>query len=273
MSYRNKKRLILACITMMFCALFYWVNMTFIHDMLSPLYFSGWSLLSITLLLIAFNLRKKLSFIPIGSAYFWAQLHIYFGFLMGFIFLLHIDYAIPNGFLELSLATIFIITFISGIFGLILSRWLPRIMRQHSETVIYERIPSLKSRLIAEAENGFQESIKNDSEKVLLDFYSDAALPFLHNTNSHWSHLWNSRKEYVNWNNKLDALRHFLNETEIASLESLKQLIYQKISLDTQYVGRSLLRNWLLVHIPLSYCLLLLALLHLVLVYGFAEAV
>ena len=42
-------------------------------------YISGWAMLALMLLLAAYNVRKKLSVIPLFSSSAWLQVHVYAG--------------------------------------------------------------------------------------------------------------------------------------------------------------------------------------------------
>ena len=57
-------------------------------------FLSGWILFASVLILTAYNARKKITMLPIGSAASWLQVHIYLGLLSVLLFLLHI---IPGG--------------------------------------------------------------------------------------------------------------------------------------------------------------------------------
>ena len=71
--------------------------------------------MGLVVFLAAFNWRKKLSVLPIGTAAFWLQLHIYAGFFTIFVFVAHIGYRWPNGSFESALAAVFTIVATSGV--------------------------------------------------------------------------------------------------------------------------------------------------------------
>ena len=86
---------------------------------------TGLLLFFLVLALTLFNGRKKLPFLPLVKAATWLQIHLYAGWFSLFVFLLHIHFRIPRGPFEVTLALIFCVVILSGIFGLFISRALP----------------------------------------------------------------------------------------------------------------------------------------------------
>ena len=68
---------------------------------------------------------------------------------------------------------------------------------------------------------------------------------------------------------EIHAQLRYLDEAESEYLAKIEDLVAQKDGLDYQYAHQSLLKYWLFVHVPLTYALLVLALLHLILVHAF----
>ena len=60
-----------------------------------------------------------------------------------------------------------------------------------------------------------------------------------------------------------------MSETERGYANQLRELVIRKDDLDFHFWLQATLKGWLFVHVPLSYCLLILSLLHVVLVYAF----
>ncbi len=63
-----------------------------------------------------------------------------------------------------------------------------------------------------------------------------------------------------------------LNDAEMAYVGKLRDLVEHKDQLDYAYAIQSTLKAWLFIHLPATYGLILLALLHLLLVYSFGGA-
>src|SRR5262245_48544938 len=77
-------------------------------------YLTGWVLLAAILFLAAYNARKKISFLPLGSSETWLQAHIYVGYLTFVLFLVHLNYRVPAGWFEIAFATVFGTVMLSG---------------------------------------------------------------------------------------------------------------------------------------------------------------
>ena len=68
-------------------------------------------------------------------------------------------------------------------------------------------------------------------------------------------------------------LRRYLNQQENEYAERLRDLVNKKDELDFHYALNLALKAWLLVHVPASYSLFILAALHVVAVYAFSGGV
>ena len=69
---------------------------------------------------------------------------------------------------------------------------------------------------------------------------------------------------------ELEDLRRFANAAEQEKIEKLAALVRQKDGLDYHRSLQLALKQWLFVHIPLTYGLVVFTLAHLVLVFGFS---
>jgi len=89
-------------------------------------FLTGWALLAGMFGLTIYNARKKLPFLPLGSSETWLQVHIYLGFFTTLLFLIHLNFRVPHGWFEITLAWLFGLVSGSGMVGLFFSRVLPR---------------------------------------------------------------------------------------------------------------------------------------------------
>ena len=85
-------------------------------------------------------------------------------------------------------------------------------------------------------------------------------------------HLLGSSRATFSLLTGLDNMKRYLDDREMAYAERLRQLVESKDKLDYAYALQTVLKVWLFVHIPATYGLILLALLHLLLVYSFGGA-
>lgn len=220
--------------------------------------YSGWLLLALVLGLAFFNVRKKLPFLAVISATAWMQLHIYVGWLAVFVYLLHTGMRWPDGQLESLLALIFFIVAASGAFGLWLSRHLPPRLARSGESLVYERIPLLRHRLLAEVKDTVRKAEHQAQSTTLGDFHLNFLSGYFARRPGLLSPLTGDDREHHRVMTELIALRRFLNASESAVADQLTELVETKRNLDFQLAGQRLLKVWLFVHVPMTYALLVL---------------
>lgn len=237
-----------------------------------PAFLTGWLLLAVVMVLTLYNSRKKLSMVPIGTAAAWLQWHIYLGLLAVLIFALHIEWSLPNGLLEQILALFFVAVAGSGLFGLYISRRYARMLTRRTEEVVLERIPQIIAQLRAQAEALVLESAVETASSTVADFYGSKLAYYFAAPRNMRLHLQGSRRASFALTTDLKDMTRYLNDQEMIYAEKLRVLVDRKDQLDYAYAIQSILKAWLFVHLPATYGLILLALLHLVLVYSFGGA-
>jgi hypothetical protein len=230
----------------------------------------GWALFAVMVLLTVFNARKKLPFLPLGTAEGWLQLHIYAGFFSVVLFLFHIRFRYPTGWFELILAWLFALVTVSGIVGLLFSRVFPRRMATRGGEVLFDRIPALRRALQEQVEAVAVGAIAETRSATITDFYARDLKEFFDRPPSRWMHWMEVRRPLTTLLNKMDDLNRFLGDQERVTMAKVADLVRQKDCLDYQYSLQWMLRAWLFVHVPLTYSLMLFSLVHVVLVYAFA---
>lgn len=230
---------------------------------------SGWGLLTACLLLTSFNLRKKLSFLPLGAASTWLQLHAWLGLLSLALFGLHLGLRRPSGLLEGSLAACFLGVGASGVFGLYVTRVFPHRLRTRGEEPIFERIPALRRRIQLRAEELVERAATERRSVAIPDLYLRSLAPFLSGHQHRLGHLMERRGHFQTLEARLADTRRVLGPEDQAILDELAQLVRSKEDLDYHASHQGLLKLWLFVHIPLTWALLPLAALHVVTVLAF----
>jgi len=224
--------------------------------------YSGALLLALMVGLLLFNARKKLPFLPLLKASTWLQVHVYAGWLTVLVYWLHAGLRWPAGRLGLMLAVLFYGAIASGVVGLWLSRWLPPRLARSGESLIYERIPQLRHRLQTEAREAVHLAATEANSTTLADFYLRQLGPYLASEPWWLLALAGDDRRHHRVRAELTELRRYLDPREVPYADQLGDVVEAKRGLDYQLAGQRLLKLWLFVHIPLSYALLILSLVH-----------
>ncbi|HVR36873.1 MAG TPA: hypothetical protein VMS21_13580 [Methylomirabilota bacterium] len=229
---------------------------------------TGWALFAVMVLLTIYNARKKLPFLPLGSSEGWLQIHIYAGLFTVILFLIHLNFRVPTGWFEGTLAWLYGLVTGSGIVGLILTRVLPRRLSTRGGEVLHEKIPILRHNLRRQAEELALGA--GSRSPAIADFYARELHDFFSGSRNFGRHLLESRRPLNALVSELEELRRYLDEKERGTLEELTRLVRQKDGLDYHHALQTTLKLWLFAHLPLTYSLMLFTLLHIVLVFAFS---
>lgn len=242
-----------------------------------PLYrmqvWSGWILFTLIILLLIYNIRKKLTMLPMGRASLWFQCHAYLGMVTTFMFFQHIGFRLPSGQFEIFFSSVFIGTTCTGIIGLILSRIVPKLLTGRGEEVIFERIPILTATLRQKSQSLLTEVASKTKSKVIFDYYHQHLFEYFFEPKNTFFHLIGSSSPWDKMLIKHLTFTRFLNSEESQYADKLLNLMRQKNDLDYHYALQGLLKAWTFLHLPLSFALLILSLLHVTLVYAFIGGV
>jgi len=234
-------------------------------------FLDGWVLIACVLGLAGFNLRKKLSMLPLGPAATWTQMHLYVGYFTVFAFLFHTDFSIPKGVLDWALWALFLTVAVSGVLGAYLSRAVPPKLEQGVERILLERIPGFRAQLAGEVAELAMQSVADETSLTLSNFYADTLHDFMGRPRNLISHIRGSQRPLRRICDDLDKLRRYLDKKGVETLEQIKELVVAKDNLDFNQAHLGLLRLWLFVHIPATYSLVMLVVVHLAAVYAFSS--
>ena len=239
--------------------------------------------------------RKRFPTWRVGRGTFWMRAHLWIGFLSFPFILLHAGFRLGGGPLTRTLMTLFVVVFVSGIFGAILQHFMPKVMTQRvpMET-IYEQIDRVLEQLVQEAglitaDIGAaleQEMIQaEEAEKLapvasgprkgsraavavavadertsgmVTTFFESQLKPFLMSRHSQKHALANPAEAAP----LFQQLRVLVPQTLWPKFDDLENICEEKRQLERQRRLHHFLHGWLLVHIPASYALLILGAIH-----------
>ena len=236
------------------------------------------------------GLRKKIVLWRIGTVQSWLRAHIWLTLLTIPLVMLHTGFRL-GGPMTALLVTLYAIVMVSGIYGLTLQHYLPRLMNERLSTeTVAEQIPFIRAQLCEAAEKMrarlapieaftthlastariaikpvtevFQaaplEAGDPASEAVLVDFIDRQVLPYLRAGDSNRRRLGNPRySEDVFRMVKLRVAAEYSPQ-----IEEIQAWCDQRRMLDVQTRLQHWLHGWLFIHVPLSYLLILMTAWH-----------
>ena len=236
------------------------------------------------------GLRKKIVLWRIGTVQSWLRAHIWLTLLTIPLVMLHTGFRL-GGPMTALLVTLYAIVMVSGIYGLTLQHYLPRLMNERLSTeTVAEQIPFIRAQLCEVAEKMrarlapieaftthlastariaikpvtevFQaaplEAGDPASEAVLVDFIDRQVLPYLRAGDSNRRRLGNPRySEDVFRMVKLRVAAEYSPQ-----IEEIQAWCDQRRMLDVQTRLQHWLHGWLFIHVPLSYLLILMTAWH-----------
>ena len=216
-----------------------------------------------------FSLRKRLPRWAIGTAQGWLKAHIYLGLLSVPLILFHAGFRL-GGPLEQVLMIVFGLIIASGLIGLALQQYLPRVMKSTiaAETA-YDQIPDVCRSLRGTADEAVSsvcgglfespgESAGDDPQIDLRHFYVRQVRPFLASTDGRGFAVGSASRSSA----LFAQIRVRLPESFHEVIDQLSAICHERRHLVVQRRMHHWLHAWLLLHIPLSMTLLVLGLAH-----------
>lgn len=236
-------------------------------------YYSGWLVAGMIVFLLTFYVKKKLSVIPLGSNANWAQWHYYCGFFLVAAFAVHVEFSIPDGYVERILAGLLALVVFVGIMGMIINRLFARRLAYLGEEIIFERIPEHTAKLRERLEQQLFESVEQSKSSTLSNYYVEHLASYFSSNRDVLSHVLGSRQPHLVRLNDLELQMRYLNQREAAFAMQLAGYLEQKNTLDNHYALQGALKYWGVLHAPIGLVLMFMVFVHIVLVYAFRGVV
>ncbi len=263
-----KRRIRYALLTGAICCVLVFCATELEQNLWHSNYFTGYLLLACTLFLSAFNLRKKVTFLPsVGSAAAWMQAHIWVGLSTFVLFGLHIAWRVPSGLFESLLAFLYLLVAGSGVYGLFITRLLPKRLTNVGQEFVFERIPVLRTQVAYEAKQTAMGSLA--ASDVIGRFYLQRLLPYFEKPRRVGYLLFPSSRLKRQLIHELQELQRYLSSDQRRIGQKLSEFVQRKDDLDYHHAMQGRLKLWLFVHIGFTYSLLAISILHVILVHAF----
>ena len=206
--------------------------------------------------------RKKVPVWRLGRAQAWMRGHLWLGLLSLPIIFFHAGFRF-GGPLTSVLMVLVIVVVASGIFGAALQHYMPNRMTVEvpSET-IFEQIQHVRDQLVVGADETIAAAeaaaTAEESAAPLADFYRREMRPFLESRGKRHQLLSNPDRS----RSTFEGLRMLLPLGLQDAAKRLEQVCDEERQLRRQSLLHHWLHGWLMLHIPLSFALLLLGVVH-----------
>lgn len=244
-------------------------------------YLDGWLLTGAMGLQVAFHVRRKMPNLSPAAAASWRQIHIFVGYVIIALFISHSDFSLPDTAFEWVLWLCSAVVLLSGITGTYLS-WAAQAKLRGSDEIVFERIPKRRMELARQAHELVVSSEKKQLalelpvapyKEWILDFYKTQLKSFFQGPRNQLAHVVASQRHMKKLVGEIDDLGRYVDKSGREKLNIIKELVIEKDRLDFAYVQLLLSKSWLLVHVPVTYGLILLIILHIIIVYAYSSGV
>ena len=256
-----------------------WLVRVYGHGLRDPRYLDGWLLAGIMSGQLIFHILRKTSTLSPKSAMRWRKFHILSGYLLCGVFVLHCDVSLPDTVFEWALWAGFVLVTVSGAFGTYLA-WSLRISGRVDQGVGASGLSLRHTELAQQVRAVVAESRPAAATIDLPDLphsawifhlYTDQLRNFFERERSVARHVIGSRRELKHLTDEIENLSRYVDPESQQRLAAIKDLVMEKDRLESARVHLRLTKAWLLVHVPLTYSLVVLTVVHILVVYSFSS--
>lgn len=258
----------------------FWLIWIYGNGLRDARYLDGWLLTGGMSLQLYFHIARKTASLSPKSAVRWRRIHIFLGYLLIALFIFHCDFSLPDTAFEWALWTGFVLVSISGVFGTYLS-WSLQTKGRIDERLTYDRIPTRRAELAQEVHATVAARTDPVAAEValpappydawIMDLYTDHLRNFFQGPRNYASHLIGSQRPLKRLTDEIDTLSPYLDKPSQEKLAVIRSLVVEKDQLDFARVHLGLTRAWLFVHVPVTYALIVLTVLHVLVVYAYSS--
>ena len=257
----------------------FWLVWIYGNGLRDPRFLDGWVLAGGMSLQLSFHIAIKTANLSPKSAARWRKIHILMGYLLIAAFVSHSDFSLPDTGFEWALWVGFVLVTLSGIFGTYLAWSLPA---KHGidERVGYDRIPTRRVELARDIHAAVAKTEPAAAAVALptppydawiMDLYTTHLQDFFQGRRNFTAHLLGSQRPLRRLTDEIDNLSSYVDQQSQEKLAAIKNLLVEKDRLDFARVYLGLTKGWLFVHVPVTYALTVLMVLHVLVVYAFSS--
>jgi hypothetical protein len=105
----------------------------------------------------------------------------------------------------------------------------------------------------------------------IRDLYAMHLRDFFQGQRNFAAHLIGSQRPLKRLTDEIDNLSRYVDQPSQEKLAAIRNLVVEKDRLDFARVNLGLTKGWLFVHVPVTYSLVVLSVLHIVVIYAFSS--
>ena len=256
-----------------------WLVWIYGSGLRDPRYLDGWVMAAGMGLQLCFHIAIKTAWLSPRSIGALKKFHIFNGYLLIAAFVSHSDFSLPDTGFEWALWAGFVLVTLSGIFGTYLA-WSLQAKRGIDARVGDDRIAARRAELAQSVEAIVAKTEPAAAGATLpappyhawiKDLYNSHLRDFFHGRGNVIAHVAGSQRPLKRLIGEIESLSRYVDKQNLEMLEAIKALAVEKDQLDFVRVHNGLTKGWLYVHVPVTYALIVLAVLHILVVYAFSS--
>lgn len=230
------------------------------------------------------GVRKKRRLWPIGNVQLWLKAHIWLTILTIPLILFHCGFHL-GGLHTSILFWLYAIVMVSGFYGIFMQHFMPRIMSARlNREWVYEQIPAVRASAFESALDYtrlLDDTIKvrslstgtmtstmaslDASPQMILDFLRNEAMKFLSDASARKTRLAERRTS----DEVFKLLRINVTDTYKKQVDSIKMWCDDHRSMAVQEKMHHALHAWLIIHVPVSFVLLVWTIWHIFITFTY----
>ena len=257
----------------------FWLVWIYGNGLRDPRYLDGWVLAGGMSFQISFHIAIKTANLSPKSTARWRRIHVFVGYLLIAAFISHSDFSLPDTGFEWALWASFLLVALSGIFGTYLS-WSLNAKHGIDELVGYDRIPARRAKLARDV-HAIVTNIDLGTADVplpmppydawIVDLYTTRLRYYFQRQRHFAAHLIGSQRPLNGLTDEIDNLSRYVDQRCQEKLAAISGLVIEKYRLDFAHAYLGLTKAWLFVHVPVTYALVVLTVLHVLVVYAYSS--
>lgn len=262
-----------------FSGMLFWLVSIYGGALRDARYLDGWILVAGMSVQLFFHIAIKSAKLSPKAAVRWRKVHIFCGYFLVAAFVSHCSLSLPDSGFEWSLWTSFVLVTLSGISGSYLA-WSFEAKRTTGAQSMPHDLARRRAELAQDIRNIVEQRRTPGATSALpappyeawvMDLYISHLRKFFAAPRNFRAHLIGSQLPVKRLTEEIENLARYVDQENQEKLALIKELVAEKDRLDFARVSSLLSKGWLYVHVPVTYALIVLTVLHVLVVYAYAS--